>query len=153
MKTRVEQRGPRTGVYATEPLPAGESVLALRGVAVEAPYRFSLQIAADLHLAPLSEVADDYSAWCFVNHSCRPNCRADFGLMALIALRDIGPGEELSFNYCSCEYDMASPFSCDCGAPNCYKRISGFRHLSDRQKQDLSGLLAPHLLALAAVGV
>ena len=56
----------------------------------------------------------------FINHSCAPNCEAekDDDRIWVIATRDIGAGEEITFNY---GYDLVdykdSP--CLCGAPNC----------------------------------
>ena len=151
MITRVRQVGDHKGVFVTGRVAPGEAVLPLRGVAVDTPYRFSLQIAPDLHLAPLAEFDDD-SMWCFVNHACDPNCHVDLEQMALVAIRDIPAGAEVTFNYCSTEEHIVSPFGCDCGADGCYRQIRGFRHLSTEQRQRLP-FPAPHLLALAAVDV
>ena len=56
----------------------------------------------------------------FFNHSCRPNCQAqlDDGEIWIVALRDLRPGEELSFDYgYSLEEYRGHP--CRCGAPGC----------------------------------
>ena len=56
----------------------------------------------------------------FINHSCAPNCEAELEneRIWIVATRDIGAGEEITFNY---GYDLedfrASP--CRCGAPDC----------------------------------
>lgn len=56
----------------------------------------------------------------FINHSCSPNCEAEFidGRIWIIAIRNIEPGEELTFNY---GYDLESykEHPCRCGASNC----------------------------------
>lgn len=56
----------------------------------------------------------------YINHSCEPNCEADFvrGRIWIVALRDIEPGEELCYDY---GYDMDQFFDhpCLCGAPSC----------------------------------
>lgn len=56
----------------------------------------------------------------FLNHSCGPNCEArqDEDRIWINALRDIAPGEELTFNY---GYDISEwrDYPCACGAPNC----------------------------------
>ncbi len=56
-----------------------------------------------------------------INHSCHPNCEAeqnDADEIWVKALRDIQPGEELSFDY---GYDIAffMDHPCRCGAANC----------------------------------
>src|SRR5881296_1580386 len=57
----------------------------------------------------------------FINHSCAPNAEAqldDDGRVWIIALRDIAPAEEITFNY---GYDLEDfrQHPCRCGAPNC----------------------------------
>lgn len=55
-----------------------------------------------------------------INHSCRPNCetRVIRGHIWIIALRDIDPGEELSYDY---GYDIEhwEEHPCRCGHPKC----------------------------------
>ncbi|KAG8348274.1 SET domain [Trypanosoma vivax] len=66
-------------------------------------------------------------------HSCEPNVRisvdATNGTADCLTLRDIQPGEILSFNYATTEWDMAVAFSCACGSDGCTGTIRGFRHL------------------------
>src|SRR5690606_11462248 len=47
----------------------------------------------------------DWNPARWLNHSCEPNCEAqdDDGRIWIVALRDIQPGEELTFNY---NYDL-----------------------------------------------
>lgn len=54
-----------------------------------------------------------------INHSCDPNCESDEidGRIWIIALRDIKPGEELSYDYMLYDGDGVAP--CRCGARNC----------------------------------
>ena len=56
----------------------------------------------------------------FLNHSCAPNCEAvcEDGRVWIMALRDIQPGEEITFNY---GYDLADyeEHPCRCGAKEC----------------------------------
>ncbi|KDO24656.1 hypothetical protein SPRG_10189 [Saprolegnia parasitica CBS 223.65] len=60
----------------------------------------------------------------FINHSCDPNCHLliwDVGehkRIAITALRDIEPNEELSYDY-QMETTAASAFTCYCGAATC----------------------------------
>ncbi|KAF8757682.1 SET (Su(var)3-9, Enhancer-of-zeste, Trithorax) domain [Rhizoctonia solani] len=49
------------------------------------------------------------------------------------ALRDIQPGDELSFFYPSTEWDMDQGFQCRCQAQNCLGYIRGAKELSRAQ--------------------
>jgi SET domain-containing protein len=56
----------------------------------------------------------------YVNHSCSPNCDAvlEDGHVWLVANRDIGAGEEITFNY---GFDLIDyrEHPCHCGSPDC----------------------------------
>src|ERR1017187_2578865 len=56
----------------------------------------------------------------FINHSCAPNCEAekDGDHTWIIATRDIGASEEITFNY---GYDLVDykDHPCQCGSPQC----------------------------------
>lgn len=66
-----------------------------------------------------------------INHSCDPNCFFDLSRKELVALKNIGDGEELSFFYPSTEWDMDQAFKCECGQSNCIGTIKGAMYLSD----------------------
>jgi hypothetical protein len=51
----------------------------------------------------------------------------DHGRVAVV--EDVRPGDELTFFYPATEWDMAVPFDCTCGAPECLGRIAGAKHL------------------------
>lgn len=62
----------------------------------------------------------------FINHSCEPNCEPmAFGdRMWIVAVRDIGPGEELGYDYAIELDEPHTParkrrFPCACGAASC----------------------------------
>ena len=56
----------------------------------------------------------------FSNHSCSPNCEAEIEgeEIWIVAVRDIAPGEEITYNY---GYDLGEylEYPCRCGAANC----------------------------------
>ena len=85
------------------------------------PNRFTVQMDRELH----TEVGK-LSA---LNHSCDPNVILDMDNMVVIASLDIQAGDELSFFYPSTEWEMAAPFICLCGAPNCIHVVAGARFL------------------------
>ena len=58
----------------------------------------------------------------FLNHSCEPN--AGFkGQIAIVAMRDIGSGEQITIDYAMVLYHSphgpAYQLDCRCGAPTC----------------------------------
>lgn len=60
----------------------------------------------------------------FMNHSCDPNVGSHSDFHRTVAMRDIEPGEELTYDYAMTDagrYDL----QCFCGKPNCRKIIRG----------------------------
>jgi hypothetical protein len=62
----------------------------------------------------------------FINHSCDPNCESEVvdGRVYIVALRDIEPGEELTYDYAlepgeEIPPSGALPYACRCGSPRC----------------------------------
>jgi GNAT superfamily N-acetyltransferase len=67
----------------------------------------------------------------FINHACDPNTyiRTIAGDRYVVALRDIRPGEEVTYDYCV-NGDGDTEWACACGSPACRRRhLSGFFHL------------------------
>ena len=67
----------------------------------------------------------------FINHSCEPSV-GFAGNTVLVAMRDIGPGEELTTDYALFD-DHDEIMHCHCRAPSCRGTISG----KDWQRHDL----------------
>jgi len=86
------------------------------------PNRFTVQMDRELHI--------EVGKLSALNHSCDPNVILDMDKMVVVANRDIQAGDELSFFYPSTEWEMAAPFICLCGAPNCIHVVAGARFLS-----------------------
>jgi SET domain-containing protein len=126
------------GLFAVAPIAVGEVIAPLAGY--ETPY------------APLSDDLKRLVSYlgdgcCFVitndvvfaNHACDPNCRLDDA--GLVALRDITPSEQLTFNYNLFPAERQSDpeedwwwdplwsFDCACGSQNCQGRIDGYRFI------------------------
>ncbi len=64
----------------------------------------------------------------FINHSCEPNAGLK-GQIFLVAMRDIKPEEEITFDYCMSLSEFAdSPhsfsMSCSCGKDNCRGKVT-----------------------------
>ena len=80
-------------------------------------------------------IIDGHGVAAFVNHSCRPNCETDqiAGKMWIIALRDIEPGEELTYDYNL--YDGEDEAPCLCGAKRCRGSLYSAEHLRKLRKK------------------
>ena len=67
----------------------------------------------------------------FVNHSCEPNCEIQKWTvgghyrMALFSLRDISPGEELTYDYNFSLFNPHEGQACQCGSTRCRGVIGG----------------------------
>ena len=67
----------------------------------------------------------------FINHSCEPNV-GFAGNIVLVAMRNIGPGEELTTDYALFD-DYDGMMGCQCATPSCRGTIGG----RDWQQPDL----------------
>lgn len=90
------------------------------------PYRtsHSFQVDWNTHV-------DLTSPACHISHSCDPNTGIrdnDHGGFDFVALHDIGPGEELTWDYETSEYVSIAVPQCLCESANCRKTVRGFRH-------------------------
>ena len=113
-------------VIAIEKITAGEALLQFSGNILawdDIEYdsyedRHCLCIAPGIYLGP-SGGLDDY-----INHSCDPNCEVTSDLQ-LVALRDIVPDEEITYDYIAAEHGLDSDYEmvCTCGALNCRAKI------------------------------
>lgn len=126
-------------VVSLVPIGPDEVVVHYRGAIVSAPAMYTLQIDEHRHLGPSGTAAD------FVNHSCEPNCAIDFDRLCLVALRPISPGEEITFNYLTTEWELAAPFECRCGATQCMGTLRGFKQLAPAERRALEPHLSPFL--------
>jgi hypothetical protein len=137
------------GVFAIEPVPRGE-ILAMWGgrvVPVEQIYQFDeqqrhylIQVEEGLFLTP----SDPTEAAEYVNHSCDPSAGLD-GQIALVALRDIGTGEEICFDYAMSESHALFEFECRCGSPRCRGRVRADDWLDPELQRRYAGYFSPYL--------
>ena len=90
------------------------------------------------------QVIDGHGTAMFVNHSCDPNCETDEidGRVWICAIRDIAPGEELTYDYNLYDGDEDEA-RCNCGADTCrgtmyapeeIKRRKRLAHKKERKK-------------------
>lgn len=136
------------GVVTTQAAESGQLLLVFGGPLDRVPGRHTLQVGEEQHLVPPTPTA----AWQFINHSCAPSCRVEFGagpgLVRLVARGPLAPGQEVTFDYLTTEWDLATPFPCSCGAPSCVGLVRGARYLNDARLAALAPELAPHVQTL-----
>ncbi len=137
------------GSFAVEPIAAGETVAAFGGWVVtrdqldELPAERrsrSIQLDDDLFLAS----AETPEPGDMVNHSCAPNCGMS-GQTLVVAMRDIAPGEELTYDYAMSDGSPYDEFECSCGHPQCRGKISGSDWMLPELQLRYRGYFSPYL--------
>jgi hypothetical protein len=129
------------GVFALKKIRKGERIIEYTGERIshaEADRRYDAEHEADDPHTFLFTVDDEViidaarggnsSRW--INHSCSPNCETedDDGRIYIEALRDIRPGEELTYDYQLYLDERHTPAAkrenpCFCGARRCRKTL------------------------------
>jgi uncharacterized protein len=113
------------GGFAMKFLPEGARVIEYTGECVTKAESLRRCQAQNWFIFGLDEEFDldgnvEWNPARFLNHSCAPNSEAscEEGRVWIVALRDIQPDEEITFNY---GYDLADyeEHPCNCGAPEC----------------------------------
>ncbi len=115
-------KGKRLIEYAGERITPGEADLRYDDDAMDRPHTFLFTV--DEHT--VIDAAAGGNEARFINHSCDPNCEAvdDDGRIFIEAIRNIRPGEELTYDYHlerkgRWRQGWAERYACRCGAPNC----------------------------------
>ncbi|ELU06966.1 hypothetical protein CAPTEDRAFT_176480 [Capitella teleta] len=129
------------GVRSKHPLVNGQYICEYLGEVVSEE-EFRRRMADDYSAAPhhyclnldSGTVIDGYrmgSISRFINHSCEPNCEMQkwningVYRIALFSLKDIPPGEELTYDYNFQSYNVHSQQICKCGSANCRGVVGG----------------------------
>lgn len=135
-------------LIACDPIKAGELMVVWGGEIVdsetleqlsEAYQRRSIQVEEDLYIVPMHIGPADY-----VNHCCNPNAGMS-GQIALVAMRDIAPGEEICYDYAMSDGSPYDEFECRCNAETCRKRITGEDWRSPDLWERYAGHFSPYL--------
>ena len=137
------------GVFAREPVEAGELLVVWSGRVVTPEQlaqfspemlRRSVQVEENLYLTSIcpDEPAD------YINHSCNPNAGMS-GQIAVVAMRVIAPGEEVSIDYAMCDGTPYDEFDCQCGAPNCRGHVTGDDWSRPELWERYAGYFSPYL--------
>src|SRR5271166_4797947 len=111
------------GCFALESIPKGTRVLEYTGERIskaEGDERYDGRPFTYLFgIGDGKVVIDGHGMAMFVNHSCDPNCETDEedGRVYIATLRDLAPGEELTYDYWL--YDGEDDAPCSCGSKDC----------------------------------
>ena len=125
------------GCFAGHAIPAGARVIEYVGEKIDKAESLRRCEAGNEYIFALDETHDldglvGHNIARFINHSCAPNCEAGPAgeKIWIIALRDIAPGEELTFNY---GYDLIDyrEHPCHCGSAGCAGYIVAVEYVED----------------------
>ena len=134
------------GIFATQTFTAGEIVIvSVIKKVLDGNHSHASQIGENTYIFHDGLVPK-------VNHSCNPNCGIhvnETGAHNFVAMRDIFPEEELTFDYAMRNYSIDHfNCSCSCGAENCRGSVTGWKDLPESIRQKYAGFIAPYLLDL-----
>jgi len=100
----------------------------------------SLQVDANLiFLGPPSREPGDS-----INHSCEPNCGMR-NATTIVAMRDIGVGEELTFDYAMSDASDYDEFDCNCGTSMCRGRVQANDWQLETLRHRYRGFFSPYI--------
>ncbi|MGC1379248.1 MAG: SET domain-containing protein-lysine N-methyltransferase [Anaerolineales bacterium] len=150
-KLQARPKADGHGIFAKEPLAKAELLAVFGGVVYpweafmalpERERSLSIQVEENLFLAPDLIGEGDY-----VNHCCEPNAGLS-GQIALVALRDIQPGEEVCFDYAMSDATPYDEFDCQCGAVHCRGRVTGDDWRIPALQERYAGYFTPYVQRL-----
>ncbi len=79
-----------------------------------------------------------------INHSCEPNCGIK-KLFNVVAMRDINPGEQITWDYEMTEKNKDWKMKCKCGNLNCRGIIGNYKNMPLAIRQKYSGYISTWL--------
>lgn len=127
------------GCYTTSPITKGSKVVEYTGLRIskqEADAQFQdSKITYLFGLGKGAMVINGFGVAMYINHSCDPNCETEElkGRVWVMALRDIAPGEELTYDYNLYDGDEDEA-ACYCGARTCRTTMYSPEEIARREK-------------------
>lgn len=140
------------GVFAKELIKKGELVAVWGGIVITRKelkaivrqhpgFRYPVQLYTNFWIGPLSSQQLDEGE--YFNHSCEPNCGI-FGSNILVAMRDIEPSQELTFDYAMTD-SQDLKMICHCGTKSCRKIVKGSDWRNPQLQQKYRGYFSAYL--------
>ena len=127
------------GCYTTAPISKGVKVVEYTGPRIskkEADRQFQNSTITYLFgVGDGSTVINGHGMAMYINHSCDPNCETEEleGHVWVMSLREIAPGEELTYDYNLYDGDEDDA-RCHCGARNCRKTMYSPEEIARQKK-------------------
>ncbi len=130
------------GCFAGTPILAGTRVIEYVGQKISKAESLKRCSENNEYIFTLNEREDldgkvEWNPARLINHSCAPNCEAELtdDRIWIVTLRDIAPGEEVTFNY-GFDLEDYRNHPCRCGAADCVGYIVAeefFEHVRNQQ--------------------
>jgi len=142
------------GVVAERAFARGEVIAVWRGPTITAREAVNLPTHERDQLLQVDDDAfihsdEELVTVDFINHSCDPNCGFSDGA-TLVAMREILPGEAVTFDYAMSDTNSFIAFECRCGSSSCRGQMSGNDWKLPQLQQRYAGWFAPHVARLIA---
>jgi uncharacterized protein len=128
------------GCYTTSRIPKGAKVVEYTGPRVSKRQADKLykdsKITYLFGIGDGSSVINGHGMAMYINHSCDPNCETDEirGRVWITSLRDIEPGEELTYDYNLYDGEDEDEARCYCGASTCRTSMYSPEEIARRKK-------------------
>jgi SET domain-containing protein len=129
------------GVFTTAPIRKGSKVVRYTGPQISKEEGDKLYEHRDItYLFALGKgdrVIDGHGIAAFINHSCDPNCETDEinGEIWILAVRNIRPGEELTYDYNLFDGEENDPATCHCKTKHCRGSLYSEGELRKRRRE------------------
>jgi len=118
------------GVFTKRAFKRGEVIFIFKGKLIKRVNKTKKDVFAN----PMA-IGVDKNTWVdpkgffqYINHSCDPNMGVK-GKVTFVALKNIKPGDELTFDYSINEADINWSMKCGCGSRLCRKAIKSTQFL------------------------
>lgn len=124
------------GLFTTEKIKKGEKVITFDGHIMS--FEQAQAIGREDYVVPIS--SDQYTDPAYPEEYTNHSCEANTGFISpttLIAIRDINPDEELTFDYSLVTADDWE-MDCQCSTQSCRGKITNFRDLPEDTKRELA---------------
>lgn len=123
------------GLFATRPIPLGETILVFTGPIIS---QNEVDLKSDQEEANPMQIGDEMyidlqEPGVLANHSCNPNAGIQNNIN-LIALKDINAGDEIMYDY-STTIDGGWTMPCDCQDKECRKEVYDFKDLPQKKQE------------------
>ena len=136
------------GAYATAQIRRGEMVAIFGGLVADQAEvdemsreqrSLALQVDEQHYL-----VSPEFSPSDGVNHSCAPNCGMS-GANIIVAMRDIAPGEQVTYDYAMSDGSPYDEFECGCATLSCRGKVTGEDWMRSELQSRYRGYFSPYL--------